>query len=230
MQSKKKSSFLDSIKQFFNDAPIDDIIYNEANSTIPIETKQTKQSSQQSTKERSSDPNVFKIGNEDEANQIYNDEEEDSEQQTMSEMQKEYRILILYNFKQIGKPLDSGYQKKQIINFPPGSTFRVIKPIKTHKSLMDYLTSETERYLALDGGWIYFFQLISKDKFSVSSANSLNNLFQILIKKNEDKPTFRFIFTTKQIKRFYLANIEQQDLLFLKLKTECQKHGKSFNY
>jgi hypothetical protein len=62
---------------------------------------------------------------------------------------------------------------------------------------MDYLSTETERYLVLDGGWIYFFQLISKDKFSVSSANSLEKMSQILIKKDEAKPTFRLIFATK---------------------------------
>lgn len=42
----------------------------------------------------------------------------------------------------------------------------------------------------------------------VSSVNSLVNLNQILIKKNEVKPTFRLIFINKIIKRFYLANTE----------------------
>lgn len=38
-----------------------------------------------------------------------------------------------------------------------------MKPIKTHKSLIDYLSSETERHLALDGGWLYIMSKMGKD-------------------------------------------------------------------
>ena len=72
-----KYSFFNSIKQFFNDAPDEDIIVNEASSTLPSDTK-SKLNSQISTNHKASDPNVFKIDNEDEGNQIY-EEEEDQE-------------------------------------------------------------------------------------------------------------------------------------------------------
>ena len=59
---------------------------------------------------------------------------------------------------------------------------------------MDYLSSETKRSIALDGGYLYILQEIGRDKFLVSSVTSLAELQRILINLGESKPTIRLIF------------------------------------
>lgn len=59
---------------------------------------------------------------------------------------------------------------------------------------MDYLSSETKRQIALDGGYLYILQETGKDKFMVSSVTSLGELQRVLINLDELKPTIRLIF------------------------------------
>ena len=95
---------------------------------------------------------------------------------------------------------------------------------------MDYLSSETKRHIALDGGYLYVLQETGKDKFKVSSVTSLEELQRVLINLGELKPTIRLIFKNKEIKRFYLPEEDNERLFFLKLKKECIKHGHDFIY
>jgi hypothetical protein len=62
----------------------------------------------------------------------------------------------------------------------------------------------------------------------VCSATPLDRLFKVLIRKDEKKPTIKLAFTNDRsniymlprIKEFKLLNKEQQDMFFIKLRSE----------
>ena len=92
---------------------------------------------------------------------------------------------------------------------------------------------QVSREIIIDGGWIYFVKNQQKDKFFVCSCTPLDRLFKILIKRDEVKPPVKIAFTNDRkniymlprIKEFKLINKDQQDLFFIKLRSEVQKYG-----
>lgn len=84
---------------------------------------------------------------------------------------------------------------------------------------------QVNRYVIIDGGWLYVVRQRKADQFTICSVNDLKKLTKVLMTEKEKKFFFFLDFNNGKSKTYNFQKKENWNLFMVKLKSELQRIG-----